>query len=173
MTEKKDKSEIKIDLGFGNLFKGIGNFIDLVSELAEKGEGVIEKTKEFTGEGALKDLKGVYGFSVRTGVGGSPKVEPFGNIKKTKQGPVVEEVREPMIDVFDEKDSVRIIAELPGVEDKDIKVSLNEDILTIYAENKNRKYNKEILLSSKVKPDSLSHSYKNGILEINVSKAGT
>jgi len=170
MTTKKGKDEIKIDLGFGNIFKGLGNFIDLISDLAEKGEGLIEKSGEFTGEGKLKDLKGVYGFSVKMGVGGTPEVEPFGNIKKTEQGPVVEEVREPMIDVFDEEDSIRIIAELPGVEEKDIKVNLKEDILTIYAENKNRKYNKEILLSSKVKPDSLTQSYKNGILEINVSK---
>lgn len=171
MAAKKNKEEIKIDLGLGGLFKGLDNFIDLVSDLAEKGEDLIEKSGEFTGEGKLKDLKGVYGFSVKMGVGGSPKVEHFGNIKKTEQGPVVEEVREPIIDVFDEKDSIQIIAELPGVDEKEIQVDLQDDVLIIHGENKNRKYNKEILLTSKVKPDSLTKTYKNGILEIKLIRA--
>ncbi len=171
MSDKqKKKGEINIDLGFGNLFKGIGNFIDSISELAEKGEGVIEKTKEFTGEGALKDLKGVYGFSVKTGIGGSPKVEHFGNIKQTEKGPIVDETREPIIDVFDEEGYIRILAELPGVAENDIKATLKGDILTIQAENKDRKYNKEILLDSPVKADSLSKLFKNGILEVKLTK---
>lgn len=171
MSDKqKKKGEINIDLGFGNLFKGMGNFIDLVSELAEKGESIIEKSGEFTGEGKLKDLKGVYGFSVRTGVGGSPKVEHFGNIKQTEKGPIVDEIREPIIDVFDEEGYIRILAELPGVAENDIKAALKGDILTIQAENKDRKYNKEILLDSPVKADSLSKLFKNGILEVKLTK---
>lgn len=169
MTEKKRDSGINIGLGVGDLFKGIGNFIDLLSELAEKGEE-ITRTQEFTGKGKLKDLKGVYGFSVKLGGLGGPKVESFGNIKKTEAGPTVEEVREPMVDIFEEEDIVQIIAELPGVEENNIKIDLKDDILNIFAEHGNRKYQKEILLSSKVKPETLTVSYKNGILEIKICK---
>jgi len=48
---------------------------------------------------------------------------------------------------------------------------LEGDILKLTAENKDRKYAKEILLPSKVKKESMEPSYKNGILEIKLEKA--
>jgi len=45
--------------------------------------------------------------------------------------------------------------------------------LDISAQTGDRKYHKEILLSAKVKPETLTSSYKNGILEIKISKATT
>ncbi len=167
--EKKEEG-MRIDLGFGDLFKGIGNFVELISKMAEEGKGGVSQTREFAGKGKLRDLKGVYGFSVKFGVGGTPTVESFGNVRGTDKGPTVEEVREPMVDVFDEEKEVRVIAEMPGVEQECIKIDLKDDILTINAESGDRKYNKEVLLPAKVAPDSLSYSYKNGILEIKLSK---
>ena len=161
---------IGIDLGFGDLFKGIGNFVDLISKMAEEGRGEVSETREFAGKGKLKDLKGVYGFSVKFGVGGAPTVQSFGNVKGTEKGPTVEEVREPIVDVFDEEKQIRVIAEMPGVEQEGIKVDLKDDILTINAESGDRKYSKEVLLPAKVVPDALSYSHKNGILEIKLSK---
>ncbi|MBI4530714.1 MAG: Hsp20/alpha crystallin family protein [Candidatus Latescibacteria bacterium] len=157
--------------GLGGLFKGIGNVIDLLSELAEKGEE-IRQMKEFTGTGALKDLKGIYGFSVKVGLGGEPTVQSFGNIRETEKGPVVEEVREPLVDLFDEEKTLQIVAEMPGVEEKDVIVEIKDDILTITAETGKKKYSKEVLLPVKVRPTSLSKSYRNGILEITLQKAG-
>jgi len=165
MTTKKDKDEIKINLGFGNLFKGIGNFIDLVGQMTEKGEEFVEKTKEFRGEGALKDLKGVYGFSVKMGLGGKPAVEPFGNVKATPKGPVVEEAREPIVDVFEEENEIQILAEMPGVEEQDVELEIKGDILILSAMGSDRKYYKELLLPSQVEPEALSRSHKNGIFE--------
>lgn len=155
--------------GLGGLFKGIGNVIDLLSELAEKGEE-LRQTKEFTGTGALKDLKGIYGFSVKVGLGGEPTIQSFGNIRETEKGPVVEEVREPLVDVFDEEQTVQIVAEMPGVEEKDVVVEIKDDILTVAAETGMKKYSKEVLLPAKVQPAPLSKSYRNGILEITLRK---
>ena len=44
------------------------------------------------------------------------KVEPFGNVTKDKESgrTVVHEVREPLVDVFEEDDHVLVIAEMPG-----------------------------------------------------------
>ena len=182
MTEEKKKKEkpeeekkeqgIGIDFGLGGLFKGLGNLIDTASKLAEKGEE-LSKTGEIKFSGlekikGLKDLKGVYGVRVRTMADGRPSVKPFGNIKKTPKGPVVEEVREPMVDVFDEADEIQIIAEMPGIEEKDIKLEIKGDILNINAEGENRKYQKEVLLSRPAKAEDMKWSYKNGILEIKV-----
>jgi len=168
--KKDDEPQINIDLGLGGLFKGIGNLVDLVSELSEKGQIIKERTQQFSGEGPLKDLKGVYGFSIKMGTGGKPEVQSFGNVKKTSQGPVVDEVREPMTDIFEEANEIQVIAEMPGIEEKDVKLDLIEDVLTIDAINTKRKYHKELLLPAKVKAESLSYVFKNGILEIKINK---
>lgn len=168
--KEKDEPGIHIDLGLGNLFKGIGNFVDLISTMAEKGEEFVEKTKEFQGKGPLKDLKGVYGFSVKMGVGGKPTVEPFGNVKSTPKGPVVEETREPIVDVFEEDDEVQIIAEMPGVDEQDVKLEIKGDVLILSAEGLERKYRKEVLLPSEIEPEAISRSHKNGIFEARFKK---
>jgi HSP20 family protein len=172
MEKKKEEEgpQINIDLGLGGLFKGIGNLVDLVSEFSEKGQIIKERTQQFTGEGALKDLKGVYGFSVKMGSGGKPEVHSFGNVKKSNDGPIVDEVREPMTDIFEEAQEIQVIAEMPGVDEKDVKLDLNGDVLIIDAVDTKRKYHKEVLLPAKVKAETLSYSYKNGILEIKINK---
>ena len=172
MAEKKEE-EPEIDFGvgkirFGGLFKGIGNLIDLATKLSEETEGI---TKVGEIKGLPKQAKGVYGFSVKTMVGGNPIVETFGNLKETPQGPVVEEVREPMVDVFDEKDHILVIVELPGVSEEDIKIDIEGDILKLTASNKERKYAKEVLLPAKVKKEGIKSSYKNGILEVTLPKS--
>lgn len=168
--EREEKEKIEIDFGigkisFGGLFKGLGNLIDLASKLSEEG---IEKKGEIGG--LPKGAKGVYGFSVRT-LAGKPVIETFGNIRETAKGPVVEEVREPIVDVFDEEDHILVIAELPGVSVEEIKVEVAGDILNLTASNKDRKYAKEILLPNKVKKEGMKSVYKNGILEITLPKS--
>jgi len=169
MTKKEEDDKVDVDFGmgkisFGGLFKGLGNLIDLASKLREEG---VEKSGEI--RGLPNGAKGVYGLSVRT-LAGKPVIESFGNIKETAKGPIVEEVREPMIDVFDEEDHILVIAELPGVSENEIKIEVAGDILNLTASDKDRKYAKEILLPGKVNPDSVKTSYNNGILEITLEK---
>lgn len=177
MTDgKKEKEQKGLDIDFGigklslgELFKGIEKLIDLAAVLKEAG-GEIKKEGEID-LGSLKEgMKGVYGFSIRTAMGGEPIVETFGNIKKTPKGPTVIEEREPLTDVFDEKDEVVVIAEIPGVSEDGVSVDLKGDILEISAVSKNRKYRKEVLLPVQVKKETLSYIYKNGILEVRVKK---
>lgn len=162
----EEKPEIEVNLGFGNLFKGIGNFIELLSDMAEEGKTEVSETREFRGKGNLKDLRGVYGFSVKIGLGGVPQVETFGNIKQTQQGPVVEEVREPMVDLFEEGKGFHIVVELPGVEEEEIEVEVAGDMVNLNAEGQVRKYQKEILLPAPADAASLKQSFRNGVLEI-------
>src|SRR3989339_489744 len=125
--KKKKEEEIGFDFGIGGLFKGIEKLIDLAADLKEAG-GEIKK-----------GMKGVFGFSVKTMTGGKTVVEPFGNVKKTPKGPIVEEEREPIIDVFDEKDEIRVYAEMPGDNEEAISLELKGDILELKAVSKDRK----------------------------------
>lgn len=171
MTKEKKKKEegIGFDFGIGGLFKGIGKLIDLAAELEERG-GEIKKEGEIDLSHLKEGMKAVFGFSIKTLAGGKPIVESFGNIKKTPKGPIIEEEREPIIDLFDEKEEVRIYAEMPGVSQENIKLDLKGDILDIFAQNGDRKYHKEVLLPTKVKAETLTSNYKNGILEIKMKK---
>ncbi|MFH1296733.1 MAG: Hsp20/alpha crystallin family protein [Bacteroidota bacterium] len=168
-NNKKKNEDADFDLfGLGGLFKGIEKLVDLAGKLEESGG--ISKEGEINLDHLKKGMKGVYGFTIKTAVGGSPKVETFGNIKKTPEGPKVDEEREPITDIFDEQNEVMIIAEMPGIERDDIKIDLKEDILEISAVSKNRNYRKELLLPVKVLKQNLRHKFTNGILEIRIKK---
>ena len=168
-NNKEKKEEANFDLfGIGGLFKGIEKLVDLAGKLEEKGG--ISKEGEINFDHLRKGMKGVYGFTINTAGGGSPKVETFGNIRKTPEGPKVDEEREPITDIFDEETEIMIIAEMPGVEQNEIKLDLKEDILEITAVSKTRTYRKELLLPVKTNLENLSHKFTNGILEIRIKK---
>jgi HSP20 family protein len=169
-AKNKPEENVEIDfgmgkIGFGGIFKGLGNLIELASKMNEEG---ISKSGEI--KGLPKDMKGVYGFKISTMGGGKPIIETFGNVKETAGGPVVEEVREPIVDVFDEKDHIMVIVELPGVSKEKIKIEVTGDILNLSTSDKTRQYAKEILLPHKVNAETMKTSYKNGILEITLEK---
>ncbi len=176
-NEKKDPKKddgVDIDfgmgkIGLGGLFSGIEKLVDLAAKLKEAGGG-IQQEGEIDLSHLKKGMKGVFGFSVKSAGGGKPIVEPFGNIKKTPQGPKVDEEREPITDVFDETGEIRVYAEMPGVNPEDIKLDVKEDILDISARSGDRKYHKEVLLPVKVKAETLTSNYKNGMLEIKIKK---
>ena len=158
--------------GFEGIFKGLGDFVEKLSDLAEKGEQ-LSRTGEFQLGDEGKDLKGVFGFSVKPGLGGKEvKVEPFGNISKDKATgkSMVHELREPLVDVFEEEDHVLIVAEMPGIETEDVQVEVQDDILTLSAKRGDKKYRKEILLPGSFQKDKLSVSCRHGIVEIKCMK---
>ncbi len=169
---KEDKQERKPRPGF------LGGLTDLLGELeklAETGKE-LSKTGSFETpgrEGGPKAAKGVYGFSVK--VGGGPqdfKVEPFGNVRRDKATgrSVVEEVREPLVDVFDEEDRLLVVAEMPGIEPEDLIVNLSDRTLTFSAERGERKYRKSIEVPEGIEREGLEVSCKNGIIEISAVK---
>jgi HSP20 family protein len=170
MEKRENKESIRFDLGLGlgGIFKGIGNLIDLASQLAENGPTEMKREGEIPiGE---KGAKAVYGFSVRVGGAEGPVIQQFGNIKEEATGPVVDDVREPMVDTFDEERFIRVVAEMPGVSESDIKYEIEGDILILSGETGDRKYHKELLLPTSVDAEKVSYSSKNGILEIRLQK---
>ncbi|HBY99589.1 MAG: hypothetical protein M5U01_33015 [Ardenticatenaceae bacterium] len=168
--KREAKEEVTVDLGLGGLFKGLGDFLDLLSDMVETSESEVTRTGEFKVKGLGEQARGVYGFTVRTGLGGVPRVERFGNIRTTEEGPVVAEVREPLVDLFDEGQEVVLVAELPGVAEEEIQIEIEGDILSLGTSGE-RKYAKEVLLPGAVDATSLHKTYRNGILELRLKKA--
>ena len=160
----------------GGFFAGLGTLIEQLGKLAEQAEqagGVGTKTGEFN-VGSDKRLKGVYGFSVKSALGeqGGVKIEPFGNIRRDEEGKLVEvhQIREPMVDVFDETDHLLIIAEVPGIMQEDVRLELQDDILIFSAEKGDSKYRKELLLPASFSSDQMSFTCRNGLLEVRINK---
>jgi len=166
-VSKKDR-ELNSIGGFEGILGGLTDFVEKLGELAEKGEQ-LSRTGEIHWKGREKDLKGVYGFSVKAGIGGGDvKVEPFGNIRKDEKSgqPIVQDIIEPLVDVFEEKDHALVVAEMPGIGSEDVRLDVKDDILIIYAERGNKKYQKEVLLPRSYPKEKMLVSCNNGILEI-------
>jgi len=121
----------------------------------------------------------MYGYSMSVGPDGKPIIQEFGNVKPSRrpgmfgmEQPALEPMdsREPLVDVINEPEQVRVLAELPGVEKSDIRTTISEESLTIKVETPARKYYKEVELPAGVDPDSSKASYNNGVLEIVLRK---
>ncbi len=167
----EDKGVFDFHIGkfsFSDLIQGIGSFMDLISRMEEEGTGEVRREGELTSPSGR--IQAVYGLSIKEGLGGTPIVEPFGNVKRTAQGPVVGEEREPLVDIFDEEDHVSIIIELPGVQVSDIHTEVKGDILMLSAANNRHKYSKEVILPKNVDTSTAKRKYTNGILEIRMNK---
>ncbi|MFH0823087.1 MAG: Hsp20/alpha crystallin family protein [Pseudomonadota bacterium] len=160
---------------------GVSGFLGGLTDLIEKLGDLADKGKELSGQGDISDLnlgkqlKGVYGFNVKVGMGQERdriKVEPFGNIKRdTYTGEaVVQEVREPMVDLFDEDDHILVVAEMAGIGTDDVGLDVKDDVLTITAERGDKKYRKEVLLPTAFPIEKIKFSCNNGMLEIRCLK---
>jgi HSP20 family protein len=158
---RKKKSREDRLMGLGEFFNGLGSFIEKLGELSEQGEE-LHKTGEIRGPDDR--LRGIFGFNVKVGLGDEGlKVEPFGNVRK-------DEVRQPMVDVFDEGDHVLVVAEMPGVGEEDLQLELKDDVLIIAAERGEMKYRKEVLLPDTFSAGQMSHSCRNGVLEVKLAR---
>jgi len=169
MTKKKDRdTDRQAGSGFEGILKGLTGLVEKLGDLAEKGEQ-LSRSGEIKWKGKEKDLKGVYGFSVKVGLGGEGvKVEPFGNIRRDEESgeTIVQEVCEPVVDVFEEEDHTLIVAEMPGIGEEDVRLDVKDDLLTIRAEKGEKKYCKEVLLPRSYLREKMLISCNNGILEI-------
>lgn len=98
-----------------------------------------------------------------------------------------EETFNPKVNVAETDTNVQITAELPGMEEKDIDVSLAENTLTIKGEKKKESeeknknfhrversygyFQRSLPLPAEVEVDKVAANFKNGILNITLPKS--
>ena len=100
-----------------------------------------------------------------------PKFERF------QKSLLVDKVQEPYVNIFEETESVVVIADLPGVMKEDIEIKAVNDILLIEATAETisgkRKYSKEVLVPFEIDPHKIDSTFKNGILEVTLYRLTT
>jgi len=154
----------ELEQDFEEMFKDLELPKDLIRERKLPDGGTVREMGPF-----------VYGYSFSMGPDGKPVIREFGNVKPSlKGGPMgavrpqldVKEYREPLVDTIVNPDTVKVVAELPGVEKPDISLECDGHKLTLKVDTDKRRYYKELELPVEVDPDTSKASYKNGVLEL-------
>lgn len=125
-VKEKEKQKLTAEESIEGIFRTVGSFLDILSDMVEKGEiPVRRKGKAEYGERKGMKAAAVYGFSIRLGEEWQSGIRPFLEVRSPENKVQVgEEVRDGPDDVFDEKETVVVVAELPGVSGKDINVEV-------------------------------------------------
>ncbi len=104
-----------------------------------------------------------------------------------------EETREqtwsPAVDIYEDKDTIVVKAELPGVKKDDVTIEIKENVLVLTGERKHEQetkkenyhriervygtFSRSFTLPDSVKLDQVEAQYKDGVLEIRLPKAET
>ena len=84
------------------------------------------------------------------------------------QGSIFKDERELPVDIFENGKKIRIIVELPGVNEEDIRLDLIEDILTVAASQGNQNYYKNVKLPRPYE-GIIGKIFNNGILEVTLN----
>jgi HSP20 family protein len=93
----------------------------------------------------------------------------------------------PSCDVFEDPETVKIVAEVPGVRPEDVKLSLENNLLTIRGEKRQQaeertervhryersygSFERSFALPNTVDPEKITAKYENGILTVTIPKA--
>lgn len=92
--------------------------------------------------------------------------EMFGGRGGFRFESMAETSRDTHVDIHDEDDRLRVVADLPGVEKDDIDVTCDGRIVYVRADGEHRSYDERVRLPRRVDETSASASYNNGVLEI-------
>ncbi len=104
---------------------------------------------------------------------------PFGPIRE-------KDVWSPALDISETDGTFVVKAELPGMDPKEIDVSLSKNVLTLRGEKKQEKeekdksfhriersygtFSRSVQLSSDVDPENVDATYKDGVLQLKLKK---
>jgi HSP20 family molecular chaperone IbpA len=77
---------------------------------------------------------------------------------------------EPLIDVFEDQESVTVVTELIGIDKSNLDLHATQDRLIISIDSPDRQHYREIKLPTRVDVASSSSKLKNGVLEIRLRK---
>jgi HSP20 family molecular chaperone IbpA len=113
------------------------------------------------------------------------------DMQKTENVSATERIRNvktfvPRVDIYENKDSLYLLADMPGVDEKSVDIELEKNILKItgrvengrikdaaimYSEYEIGDYERVFTLSDEIDRDKIVASVKNGVLRLELPKA--
>ena len=93
----------------------------------------------------------------------------------------------PRADIYETNDALVVVADMPGVDEKSVDITLEKNVLTItgtvdfaqpdnyslgYAEYEVGDYERSFTLSNTINFDKIEATMKNGVLQLHLPKAG-
>jgi len=113
------------------------------------------------------------------------------DLQKTENVTATERIRNvktfvPRVDIYEAKDSLYLIADMPGADEKTVDVELEKNILKIYGRVENGKikdhalvfseyevgdYERTFTLSDEIDRDKIKATVKQGVLKLELPKA--
>jgi HSP20 family molecular chaperone IbpA len=113
------------------------------------------------------------------------------DIQKTENVSAAERIRNvktfvPRVDIYENKDSLFLLADMPGVDEKTVDIELEKNVLTItgrvengqvkdaalmYSEYEIGDYERVFTLSDQIDRDKIVATVKNGVLKLELPKA--
>lgn len=113
------------------------------------------------------------------------------DLQKKESTTVTERIRNvktfiPRVDIYETKDALFLVADMPGVDEKSVDVQLEKNILTItgcvytdegkgrsivYSEYETGDYERTFTLSDEIDSEKIKATVKNGVLRLELPKA--
>ena len=172
------------DDDFKDLFDDFDIF-KLIRKSQSQMEDMLKKIEsgEINGNWEIRqiDEPDMKGFAIRGRFETEERTQPFEPIEPLKPSKrrhlpekpfeaskaALKEMREPLVDIFEEENQIRLYVELPGVEKEDIQLDIGENHIELRAKN----FYKEIQLPhGHFSKNASTTQYKNGVLEIVLPK---
>jgi len=174
-------------LAFNNDFEGMFRDLEILDRrLMQTFQKELDTILEAVKSGKMKgdwqvreiDEPDTKGFIIQGRFGSEDRLEPLEPLKPFRPRPLPEnpfqipkktqdETREPLTDIFDEGNAMKIYIELPGEEKTDIKLEAKEGQIEIRARNFRKRID---LPKTSLALDTMSQTYKNGVLQITIPK---
>jgi HSP20 family protein len=151
-----------------DLFGELKAFVETLKSASENGASV-ERTLRFgSSEG---ETGGVMGVRVQTGIGGiTETVRERVEAVQSEPEEDPSEVRRPAVDVYEEDQHVRVVAEMPGVGKDDLAVTVEDGALVLSAETDRHRYWRAVSLPEPVASDEYTLRVQNGLVELDFAR---
>lgn len=174
---------MSFDHDFEGMFRDLEILDRRLMETFQKELGTILeaiKGRKMKGDWQAREINepGTKDFIIQGRFGSEDTLEPLEPLRPRRPRPLpenpfqlpkkaMEETREPLTDLFDGKNAIRICVELPGEEENNIKLDAKEGQIEIKA----RSFYKKIdLPKTSLELAAMSSTYKNGVLQVTIPK---
>jgi HSP20 family protein len=161
------------------------NVFNDVSSTSNTSTDLIREFETFDGGGKVRNVGPiVYGYSMTIGPDGKPHVRQFGNvdaihnknvgqsINSDSDKPQISIERDSLSDITTTEKEVKIVLEMPGINEEDIRINTYDDtkVEIKTADNSPRRYYKVVDVPKEANTETTRFAYNNGILEITFDK---